>query len=103
MSATKVSVGTNLMPVCLPTVERSTPVALARAAAESAICVSFGQRGQDDVLAPYVEPYLAMVGDASALRGVWATKGEALRTTAVRNLFPVPADREPFLPPREPA
>ena len=38
-----------------------------------------------------------MVEDASALRGVWATKGEALRTTAVRNLFPVPAEREPFL------
>ena len=64
---------------------------------QSAICVSFGARGQDDVLASYVEPYLAMVEDASALRGVWATKGEALRTTAVRNLFPVPADREPFL------
>ena len=64
---------------------------------QSAICVSFGQRGQDDVLAPYVEPYLTMVEDASALRGVWATKGESLRTTAVRGLFPVPADREPFL------
>ena len=38
MSATNASVGTNLMPVCLPTVERSTPVALASAAAESAIC-----------------------------------------------------------------
>ena len=64
---------------------------------QSAICVSFGQRGQDDVLAPYVEPYLAMVEDASALRGVWATKGEALRTTAVRNLFPVP-DRPRAVP-----
>ena len=64
---------------------------------QSAICVSFGARGQDDVLAPYVEPYLAMVEDASALRGVWATKGEVLRTSAVRNLFPVPTDREAFL------
>jgi aminopeptidase N len=64
---------------------------------QSAICVSFAARGQDEVLAPYVEPYLAMVEEASALRGVWATKGGALRTTAVRNLFPVPAEREPFL------
>jgi hypothetical protein len=40
MSAMKVSVGTNLMPVCLPTVERRTPVALVSAAAESAIWVS---------------------------------------------------------------
>ncbi len=64
---------------------------------QSAICVSFGQRGQDEVLAPYVEPYLAMVEEASALRGVWATKGAVLRTSAVRNLFPVPTDREPFL------
>jgi hypothetical protein len=40
MSATNVSVGTNLMPVCRPTVDRSTPVALARAFAESAIWVS---------------------------------------------------------------
>jgi aminopeptidase N len=38
-----------------------------------------------------------MVEEASALRGVWATKGGALRTTAVRNLFPVPTEREPFL------
>ncbi|MGI3786621.1 MAG: ERAP1-like C-terminal domain-containing protein, partial [Janthinobacterium lividum] len=64
---------------------------------QSAICVSFAQRGQDEVLAPYEQPYLAMVEEASALRGVWATKGGALRTTAVRNLFPVPAEREPFL------
>ena len=64
---------------------------------QSAICVSFAARGQDEVLAAYVERYLAMVEEASALRGVWATKGEALRTTAVRNLFPVPLDREPFL------
>ncbi len=64
---------------------------------QSAICLGFGQRGQDAVLAPYVEPYLAMVEDASALRGVWATKGAVLRTSAVRNLFPLPADRQPFL------
>jgi hypothetical protein len=39
MSATKANVGTNLMPVCRPTVARRTPVALARAFAESSICV----------------------------------------------------------------
>jgi len=64
---------------------------------QSAICASFSARGQDDVLAPYVDRYLAMVEEASALRGVWATKGESLRTSAVRGLFPVPTDREPFL------
>ncbi len=64
---------------------------------QSAICASFVQRGQDEVLAPYVEPYLAMVEEASALGGIWQSKGAALRTTAVRNLFPMPQDREPFL------
>jgi aminopeptidase N len=64
---------------------------------QSAICASFGPRGQDDVLAPYVERYLAMVEEASALKGVWATKGGVLRTSAIRGLFPVPTDREPFL------
>jgi aminopeptidase N len=64
---------------------------------QSAICSSFWQRGQDDVLAPYVVAYLGMVEQASALDGVWRSKGAVLRTTAVRSLFPVPADREPFL------
>ena len=30
-------------------------------------------------------------------RGVWATKGVALRKSALRNLFPWPADLQPFL------
>ena len=64
---------------------------------QSAICAGFWQRGQDAVLAGYVDPYLAMVEDASAVRGVWATKGAALRTSAVRGLFPVPAERQAFL------
>ncbi|SEQ04885.1 aminopeptidase N [Microlunatus flavus] len=64
---------------------------------QSAICVSFWQRGQDEVLRGYVEPYLAMVEEADRLGGVWRHKGAVLRTTAVRNLFPVPEDREPFL------
>ena len=64
---------------------------------QRAVTLAFWQRGQDEVLAPYVERYLAMAEDASALRGAWATKGIALRTAAIRYLFPVPADREPFL------
>ena len=36
----KVSDGTNLMPVCRPTVDRITPVALVSALAESATCAS---------------------------------------------------------------
>ena len=66
-------------------------------ATQQSICLGFWQRGQDEVLMPYVERYLAMAEDASALRGAWATKGIALRTAAIRYLFPVPADREPFL------
>jgi aminopeptidase N len=66
-------------------------------AQQSAICLSFWQRKQDDVLAPYVERYLQLAEDISASRGVWATKGISLRKAALRNLFPWPTEQQPFL------
>jgi aminopeptidase N len=54
--------------------------------------MAFWQPGQDEVLAPYVDAYFAMAGDISAGRGVWATKSTQLRTQALGNLFPAPAD-----------
>ena len=59
--------------------------------AQAAICLNFWQRGQDDVLLPYVDRYFQAAEDISAVRGVWATKGIALRKNVLRNLFPVAA------------
>ena len=64
---------------------------------QSAICLSFWQRQQDDLLEPYVERYFRLAEDVSASRGVWAHKGIALRKSAVRNLFPWPTEQQPFL------
>ena len=72
--------------------EDSIPNAL-----QSAICLGFWQRHQDDVLEPYVDRYLQLAEDISAARGVWATKGISLRKNALRNLFPWPTDQQPFL------
>ncbi len=66
-------------------------------AQQSAICLAFWQRQQDEVLAPYVDRYFALAEDISASRGVWATKGIALRKSALRNLFPWPTDQQAFL------
>ncbi len=66
-------------------------------AQQGAICLGFWQRYQDEVLEPYVERYLRLAEDISANRGVWATKGAALRKSALRNLFPWPTDLAPFL------
>ena len=62
------------------------------ATTQRAISQSFWQRGQDEVLAPYVDRYFAMAEDVSAGRGVWADKGTQLRTNALTYLFPQPAD-----------
>ncbi|HLL61685.1 MAG TPA: aminopeptidase N [Propionibacteriaceae bacterium] len=62
-----------------------------------AICLAFWQRGQDELLLPYVDRYLATAEDVSALRGVWAAKGAALRKNALRWLFPWPLDKQAFL------
>ena len=61
------------------------------------ICLSFWQRGQDEVLLPYVDRYLAAAEDISALRGVWADRGGALRKNALRWLFPWPTDKQAVL------
>ena len=64
---------------------------------QRAVCLAFWQRGQDDVLAPYVERYLQTAEAISANRDGWATRGISLRTNVLRFLFPVPRDLAPFL------
>jgi len=66
-------------------------------AQQSAICLGFWQRGQDEVLDPYVDRYFQLAEDISASRGVWDRKGIALRKSALRNLFPWPSEQQPFL------
>ena len=61
-SAMKVRVGTNLMPVCLPTVERSTPVALASARADSSTWRRVAVDGVEDRRLAEVAGHLG-VGD----------------------------------------
>ena len=63
----------------------------------TAICVNFWLRGQDELLLPYVEPYLAVAEDISALRGVWADKAASLRKNVLRLLFPWPLDKQALL------
>ncbi|WP_344801779.1 aminopeptidase N [Microlunatus ginsengisoli] len=70
---------------------------LITATTQRAICQAFWQRDQDEVLAPYVERYFAMADDISAGRGAWADKGTQLRTNALANLFPSPADLSDLL------
>ncbi|HET9650360.1 MAG TPA: aminopeptidase N [Microlunatus sp.] len=62
------------------------------ATTQRAICQAFWQPGQDAVLAPYIDRYLAAATDISEGRGVWAQKGTQLRTNALTNLFPAPTD-----------
>ena len=66
-------------------------------AQQSAICLGFTQRQQDELLAPYVERYFRLAEDISASRGVWARKGISMRMSALRNLFPWPTEQQPFL------
>lgn len=66
-------------------------------ATQSWICLRFGQRGQDEILEPYIDSYFAAAEDISASRGVWATKGTTLRKSVLRNLFPWPSDLRGFL------
>ena len=63
----------------------------------SAICGSFWLRGQDEVLLPYVDRYLTVAEDVSALRGVWADRGGAHRKNVLRLLFPWPVDKQALL------
>ena len=61
------------------------------------ICQQFWQRGQYDVLQPYVERYFRAAEDISASRGVWAHRGIALRKAVLSLLFPQPRDLSGFL------
>jgi aminopeptidase N len=63
----------------------------------TAICLGFWLRGQDHLLLPYVEPYLAVAEDISALRGVWADRAAVLRKNVLRLLFPWPKDERALL------
>ena len=61
------------------------------------ICARFWQRGQDELLEPYIDSYFRAAEDISAARGVWTDKGTSLRKNVLRNLFPWPADLAGFL------
>jgi aminopeptidase N len=61
------------------------------------ICQQFWQRGQDEVLQPYLEQYLRAAEDISASRRVWAHRGIALRKAVLSMLFPQPRDLAGFL------
>ncbi|HYP44139.1 MAG TPA: aminopeptidase N [Propionibacteriaceae bacterium] len=56
------------------------------------ICQQFWQRGQEDILEPYVSRYFEAAEDISASRGVWATKGISLRKNVLASLFPLSTD-----------
>ena len=64
---------------------------------QSAICLGFWVRGQDEVLMPYVERYFRAAEDISALRGGWATKADSLRKNVLRLLFPWSQDKQALL------
>ncbi|GAA3693468.1 aminopeptidase N [Microlunatus aurantiacus] len=64
---------------------------------QRAVTLAFWQRGQDEVLAPYVEKYLAAAGEISRGEGGWSTRGFALRENLLRFGFPVPEQLGPFI------
>ena len=64
---------------------------------QRAVCLAFWQRGQDEVLAPYVERYLETAATISRNEGGWATRGSSLRANVLRFLFPTPRDLEAFV------
>ncbi len=64
---------------------------------QRAVTLAFWQRGQDEVLAPYVEKYLTAAGQISRGEGGWPTRGYALRENLLRFGFPVPEQLAPFI------
>ena len=64
---------------------------------QRAVCLAFWQRGQHEVLAPYVEGYLATAAAISRSENGWAKRGNSLRTNVLRFLFPSPRDLAPFV------
>ena len=63
----------------------------------TAICLGFWQRGQDHVLLPYIDRYLVVAEDISALRGAWADRAAVLSKNVLRLLFPWPVDKQALL------
>lgn len=61
------------------------------------ICQQFWQRGQGELLGPYVGRYFEAAEDISQSRGVWAVKGISLRKNVLASLFPQSADPEDLL------
>ncbi|MGI8458896.1 MAG: aminopeptidase N [Propionibacteriaceae bacterium] len=55
---------------------------------QRSICLSFWQRDQEEALDGYADRYLALAQAISDRAGVWADRGLALRTNALRYLFP---------------
>ncbi|GAA2099460.1 aminopeptidase N [Microlunatus panaciterrae] len=55
---------------------------------QRSICQGFWQSDQDDVLAPYVDRYLAEAEKISAGEGIWRTKAMSLRDNVLTLLFP---------------
>ena len=64
---------------------------------QSAICLGFWQRGQDELLAPYIPRYFEAAEAISSASGIWATRGISLRNNVLRFLFPWPVEKEPLL------
>jgi aminopeptidase N len=64
---------------------------------QSAICLGFWQRGQHELLAPYIPRYFEAAEAISAATGIWATRGISMRNNVLRLLFPWPVEKEPVL------
>jgi aminopeptidase N len=64
---------------------------------QSAICVGFWQRGQDELLAPYIARYFEAAEAISSASGIWATRGISMRNNVLRYLFPWPVEKQTVL------
>ena len=62
---------------------------------QSAICLGFWQRGQDELLAPYIARYFEAAEAISSASGIWATRGISMRNNVLRFLFPWPVEKQP--------
>ncbi|HSN42949.1 MAG TPA: aminopeptidase N, partial [Propionibacteriaceae bacterium] len=62
-----------------------------------AICASFWQYGQEDILAPYADAYLEVATAIATKSGGWATRGHAASQAVLLHLFPAPVADRAFL------
>lgn len=60
-------------------------------------CATFWQSGQEELLAPYQDRYLALLETMSAKQGVWESMGRFLEEAAARLLFPTVGDVAGFV------